>query len=399
VSASRDESARIVTINGGSSSVKFAVFSAGNPPVRMLSGQVEQIGQGGSRLVATGAAGEKVEDRSIDAATHEQAAEQLIEWLATKVGLQNVKAIGHRVVHGGVHLVEHQLIDDELVEELRRTQPLDLAHLPREIALIEAFRKRFAGVPQVACFDTAFHRDLPRVARLLPIPRKYDAAGVRRFGFHGLSYTYLMEELARVAGESASHEKVILAHLGSGASMAAVKDGKPIDTSMAFTPTAGLVMGTRPGDLDPGLLVYIMRVDKKTPEEMDEFISKQCGLIGISETSNDMRDLVAWRATDLRAEEAVDLFCYQAKKFIGAYAAAMGGLDTVVFSAGIGEHSPEVRAGICAGLEFLGLKLDLEKNKRGESVISEEGSRVTVRVMKTDEEMVIAKSVMAIVRG
>ncbi len=364
----------------------------------MLSGQIERVGQEGSRLVATGAAGEKVEDRSIVAATHEQATEQLIEWLGTKVGLQNVIAVGHRVVHGGVQLIEHQLIDEKIVEKLRRTQPLDLAHLPRQIALIEVFRKRFAGVPQVACFDTAFHRNLPRVAKLLPIPRKYDAAGVRRFGFHGLSYTYLMEELAREAGGSAARGKIILAHLGSGASMAAVKEGKPVDTSMAFTPTAGLVMGTRPGDLDPGLLIYMMRMEKQTPEEMDGFISKHCGLIGISETSNDMRDLIAWRATDLRAEEAVELFCYQAKKFIGAYAAAMGGLDTLVFSAGIGEHSPEVRAGICAGLEFLGLKLNLERNARGESVISDEASGVTVRVMKTDEEIVIARSVMAIVR-
>jgi acetate kinase len=374
VSISSDEPRRIVTINGGSSSVKFAVFSSENPPIRLSAGHFERI------------------------TAHDRAADELIDWLDKEVGFRNILAIGHRVVHGGIHLLEHQLVTDELVVELRRTQPLDLAHLPREISLIEAFRKRFAGIPQVACFDTAFHRDLPRVAKLLPIPRKYDEAGVRRFGFHGLSYTYLMEELARVAGESAARGKIILAHLGSGASMVAVNEGKPVDTSMAFTPTAGLVMGTRPGDLDPGLLVYMMRVEKKTPEQMDEFISKRCGLIGVSETSNDMRDLIARRATDVRAAEAFDLFCYQAKKFIGAYAAAMDGLDTLVFSAGIGEHSPEVRAKICDGLAFLELKLDLEKNARGESVISDTGSRVTVCVMKTDEEIVIAKAVIAIVR-
>ncbi len=300
------------------------------------------------------------------------------------------------MVHGGVQLVQHQLVTDELIAELRHTQPLDLAHLPREIALIEAFRERFGRLPQIACFDTAFHRDLPRVARLLPIPRRYDAAGVRRLGFHGLSFAYLMSDLERVAGPTATHGRVILAHLGSGASMAAVSDRKPIDTSMAFTPTAGLVMGTRPGDLDPGLLVYMMRVEKKTPQEMDEFISRQCGLLGVSETGYDMRDLIARRDADVRAAEAVELFCYQAKKFIGAYAAALGGLDTLVFSAGIGEHSPEVRGQICDQLDFLGIHLDAAANVRNDAVISATNSRVCVRVIPTDEQIMIARAVCRI---
>jgi acetate kinase len=248
-------------------------------------------------------------------------------------------------------------------------------------------------LPQVACFDTAFHRDLPEVAQLLPIPRSYYEAGVRRFGFHGLSYTYLMRELERLDGPEAANGRVILAHLGSGASMAAVREGKAIDTTMAFTPTAGLVMGTRPGDLDPGLLIYMTRTEKKTPEEMDEFISHRCGLIGVSETSPDMRDLLARRATDKRAAEAVALFCYQARKWIGALTAALGGLDTLVFAAGIGEKSPEVRAEICTGLEFLGVRLDPARNARNEPIISTEDSNVRVRIIRTDEEMVIARAV------
>lgn len=392
----------ILTINGGSSSIKFAVFSpVSNPdalPRQLLRGTVERIGLPSTILSVGAADGHGSETLPVEAADHEEGAEQLIGWLRQRLGSTAILGIGHRVVHGGIHLVEHQLVTDELVAELKRTQPLDLAHLPREISLIEAFRRRFPGLPQVACFDTAFHRDLPHVAKLLPIPRRYDQAGVRRFGFHGLSYTYLMDQLRRVAPAEADG-RVILAHLGSGASMVAVHCGKPIDTTMAFTPTAGLVMGTRPGDLDPGLLVYMMRVEKLTAEQMDAFISHQCGLLGVSETTYDMRDLIARRQTDERAADAVELFCYQARKWIGAYAAALGGLDTLVFAGGIGEHSTEVRTGICEGLGFLGLRLDPARNAASAEVISTEGEPVTVRVMRTDEEIVIARAVCRVVDG
>ena len=288
----------IVTLNGGSSSIKFAVFDAGAPAVRRLAGEVDRIGLGGTSLVATCADGRRVE-QSIDAVGQRQSAESLAGWLKSQLDEEAVAAIGHRVVHGGTRLVEHQVVTDELLAELRRAQPLDLAHLPGELALVEVFQAAFPGVPQVACFDTAFFRDLPRLAQVLPIPRKYDRAGVRRLGFHGLSYTYLMSELERLASEEA-RGRVILAHLGSGASMAAVLEGRPIDTSMAFTPTAGLVMGTRPGDLDPGLLVYLMRSEAMTAEQMDELVNHRCGLVGISETTSDMRDLLA-RRSDRRA--------------------------------------------------------------------------------------------------
>jgi acetate kinase len=397
-----DDDARVIlTINGGSSTIKFALFtppqSAARPP-RLMSGMLDRVGRPGTSLSVKESRTSAPIVTPLQAADHHEATDRLIDWLLQRVKPDSILGIGHRVVHGGIHLIEHQLVTDALVAELKRTQPLDLAHLPREIALIEGFRRRLPGLPQVACFDTAFHRDMPRVSQLLPIPRKYTDTGIRRFGFHGISFAYLMEELNRIGDAAATGGRVILAHLGAGASLAAVKNGKPMDTSMCFTPTAGLVMATRPGDLDPGLMVYLMREEKFTPDQMDNFISSQCGLLGVSETAYDMRELAAARNTDIRAAEAIDLFCYQTKKWIGAYAAAMGGLDTLVFAGGIGEHAAEVRAAICDGMEFLGLALDDRRNAASAPVISADGAGVTVRVIATDEEVMIAQSVWRLVR-
>jgi acetate kinase len=259
--------------------------------------------------------------------------------------------------------------------------------------LTEAFHRRFPDLPQVACFDTAFHHDMPRVAQLLPIPRRYQAQGVRRYGFHGLSYAFLIEELARVGDQAATTGRVILAHLGNGASLAAVRDGKSVDTSMCFTPTAGVPMSTRSGDLDPGLVWYLARTEKMSAKQFNEMVNFQSGLLGISETSSDMRDLMEHETQDVRAREAVALFCYQVKKWIGAFAAALGGLDTLVFAGGIGEHAPTVRARICEGLGFLGIELEEKRNSANEGVISAAASRVAVRVIRTDEEHMIAKMV------
>jgi acetate kinase len=280
-----------------------------------------------------------------------------------------------------------------MVEELHRLSPFDPDHLPEEILLTGAFHRRFPDLPQVACFDTAFHHDLPAVARLLPIPRRFEAKGVRRYGFHGLSYAFLMGELARLAGPEAARGRIILAHLGNGASLAAVHEGKSIDTSMSFTPTAGVPMSTRSGDLDPGLLWYLARTERMSAKEFNKMVNFQSGLLGMSETSSDMHDLLDLQAKDTRACEAVDLFCYQVKKWIGAFTAALGGLDTLVFAGGIGEHAPTVRARICDGLGFLGIKLEEELNAVNAGVISTDGSRVTVRVMHTDEEWMIANMV------
>lgn len=388
----------ILTVNAGSSSIKFAVFTAGDSPKRILSGQVERIGNPDAQLIAKRVETAEEDRRPIGAETHQKAAESVAEYIRQRLGPDAIAAIGHRIVHGGIHLLEHQLVTPEVMIELRRTQPLDMTHLPREIALIDAFAESFPARPQIACFDTAFHRDLPAVSRLLPIPRQFTDAGIRRFGFHGLSYTYLMDRLTTFAGPEAASGRIILAHLGAGASMAAVHGGKPIDTTMAFTPTAGLVMATRPGDLDPGLLVYLMRQQSMSADEMDDFICRHCGLLGISQTSGDMRDLLAVRAIDPRAAEAVELFCYQAKKYLCALTAALGGLDTIVFAGGIGEHAPEVRAGICEGLDFLGLKLDASRNARECDVISADQSRITVRIIPTDEEIVMVRIVRSILQ-
>jgi acetate kinase len=234
---------------------------------------------------------------------------------------------------------------------------------------------------------------MPRVAKLLPIPRRFDAKGIQRYGFHGLSYAYLMEELARLGDPAARKGRVILAHLGNGASVAAVRDGESIDTSMCFTPTAGLVMSTRSGDLDPGLAPYLARTEQMTTKQFYEMVNHKSGLLGVSETSSDMRDLLDHEKKDVRAAEAVALFCYQAKKWIGSYAAALGGLDTLVFAGGIGENAPLVRARICAGLGFLGIKLDKARNAKNAVKISTNTSPVTLRVIRTDEELMIARSV------
>jgi acetate kinase len=383
----------ILTINGGSSSIKFALFAVGAPLRRVLSGAIERIGMAEAALRVNGLIPADNVTRLVTAPDHTAAVGVLMDWIEERGGRDALTAVGHRVVHGGPKYSEPRRVDAAMIEELRRLSPFDPEHLPEEILLTEAFHRRFPGLPQVACFDTAFHHDLPRVARLLPIPRRYESKGVRRYGFHGLSYAFLMEELARVAGSDAAQGRVILAHLGNGASLAAVHGGKPVDTSMSFTPTAGVPMSTRSGDLDPGLLWYLARTEGLDVQRFNEMVNFQSGLLGVSETSSDMRDLLDRETRDVRAAEAVALFCYQVKKWIGAFAAALGGLDALVFTGGIGENAPPVRARICDGLGFLGIELDTKRNGANEGVISADAGRVAVRVIRTDEEIMIARSV------
>ncbi len=382
----------ILTINGGSSSIKFALYQIGEPLVRMLHGKIDRIGLPDTSLEFNDRIRNQQGISSFVASDPKSAANSLIDWFERQHGFASVKAIGHRVVHGMKH-TEPVLATQELLDELHRIVPFDPEHLPREIELIEAFRQRHPKLPQVACFDTAFHHTMPRVAKLLPIPRRYDAQGVQRYGFHGLSYAYLMQELERLAGTQAANGRVILAHLGNGASLAAVRDGRSTDTTMGLTPAAGLMMSTRSGDIDPGLVSFLARSERMTAEQFDRMINRESGLLGISETSSDMRDLLAREAHDIRAAEAVALFCYQTKKGIGAYAAALGGLDTLVFAGGIGENAPPVRLRICADLGFLGIELDELRNAEHAQVISADTSRVAVRVIRTDEELMIARSV------
>jgi acetate kinase len=389
--------ASALTINGGSSSIKFAVYALSVPPKQTLSGEVERIGLPDA-VLRVKEPGREAARQPIDAADHSRAVEHLIAWLEQRIGLKSLAAVGHRIVHGGPNLWQPQLVSPELVAELKRISPWDPNHLPAEISLIEAFGQQCPDLPQVVCFDTAFHHDLPRVARMLPVPRRLEAEGVRRYGFHGLSFTYLLQELARVAGPDAANGRIILAHLGAGASLAAVHKGRCIDTTMAFTPTAGLVMATRTGDIDPGLLVYLMRGNQMTSDQLDDLVNRQSGLLGISETSPDMRDLLARQSSDERAAEAVAIFCYQAKKWIGAYVAALGGLDTLVFSGGIGENAQEIRRRICDGLDCFGIRLDAARNDANAAVISTEGSRAMVRMIRTDEESVIVTAMQRILK-
>jgi acetate kinase len=334
----------------------------------------------------------------VDAPSLEAAVGLLIDRVGKSFGTGSLAAVGHRVVHGGPHFLPEP-VTDALLDDLRRVAPFDPDHIPGEIVLIEAFRRLNPDLPQVACFDTGFHHDLPRVAQIVPIPRRFEARGVRRYGFHGLSYAYLMEELSRVAGADAAQGRVILAHLGSGASLAAVKDGRCVETSMGFTPASGLVMGTRPGDLDPGLALFLARKEGITPEQFHHMVSHESGLLGVSETSPDLRDLLAREADDQRAAEAVELFCYRVRTGIGALTAALGGLDTLVFAGGIGENSPEARYRILSALGFLGITLDAARNRAGSPIISAEGGRVVVRVIPTDEELMIARATAAVIQG
>ncbi|MDH4368474.1 MAG: acetate/propionate family kinase [Nitrospira sp.] len=387
----------VLTINGGSSSLKFALFQETNRPVALLRGMIDRIGLPESILIITNREGGQLERRGLTASDPVACVGVLIGWLERQIDMRHLRAIGHRVVHGGLTYSQPEPVTPGLLAELRRISPYDPEHMPSELALIEAFGKRDPKLPQFACFDTAFHRDMPRVARLLSIPRRFDKSGVQRYGFHGLSYAFLMKELARVGKKNEADGRVILAHLGNGASMAAIKDGKSLDTTMGFTPTSGLPMSRRSGDLDPGLISYLARTEGMSPEQFHKMVNTESGLLGVSETSSDMRDLLKEERNDVRAAEAVALFCYHVKRYIGSLAAALGGLDTLVFSAGIGEHSPIVRARICEGLEFLGIVIDSVRNEAGEAVISKESSNVTVRVIHTNEESEIARSVMEMI--
>jgi acetate kinase len=384
---------RILTINGGSSSIKFALFECGGSCRKILEGGIERIGLRESALRMKGPDPADNFSRLVNAPDHAAALEVLLRSIEERNDHGALAAVGHRVVHGGPKYSQPQLVTAEMIEELRRLSPFDPEHMPEEILLIDAFRRRFSDLPQVACFDTAFHHDLPRVAALLPIPRRYEAQGVRRYGFHGLSYAFLMEELARVAGPEAAKGRVILAHLGNGASLAAVSDGKPMDTSMSFTPAAGLVMSTRAGDLDPGLAYFFSRTGQMTVEEFHHMVNHESGLLGVSESSSDMRDLLDRESRDIRAAEAIALFCYQARKWIGSYAAVLGGLDTLIFAGGIGENAPVIRARICERLEFLGIEIEAARNAANAGVISTNTGRALVRVIHTDEEHMIAKAV------
>ncbi len=382
----------VLVLNAGSSSLKFAAFNDNRALTRIFTGAIDRIGSSKASFTLTKIDSQETERAEIPATDHIAGLEHLLERLSKTTSTASFNAVGHRVVHGGPRYEKPQRVDNAMLTELRAIRAFDPEHLPAEIALMECLAAKLPGTPQIACFDTAFHSAMPRVAKLLPIPRRYEAKGVRRYGFHGLSYEYLTTQ-PRMDG------RVILAHLGNGASLAAVRDGQPVDTSMGFTPAAGLPMSTRSGDLDPGLVGFLAQTEQMTAEQFHAMINWQSGLLGISETSSDMRDLLARETNDQRAADAIALFCYQVKKWIGAFAAALGGLDTLTFTGGIGEDAPAIRARICEGLGFLGIELDQQPNAANAEVISKSGSRVSVRVIRTDEELIMAKSVCRFLKG
>jgi acetate kinase len=318
----------------------------------------------------------------------------VFDWLEKQGYLGDMAAAGHRIVHGGTRFTEPERVTPDFLAELETLVPLDPDHLPEAIAGIRFISQKLPELPQIACFDTAFHTGLPTVARMYAIPRSLYEEGIRRYGFHGLSYEYVLQQLRAMDGGLAEG-RVIIAHLGNGASMVALRGGKSVDTSMGFTPLEGLVMGTRSGDVDPGALIYLLQQGKMSPGELGEHLNKRSGLLGVSGSSEDMRDLLEKSPGDAHAAEAVELFCYRARKYIGAYAAALGGLDLLVFTGGIGEHAAPVRDKICAGLEFLGIQLDPPRNHSNAPLISRTDAAVKVRVIATNEDLMIVRHVRA----
>jgi acetate kinase len=383
---------KVLTINSGSSSIKFALFNVGEVLEREFDGKIDRIGLSNSMLAFNDLVNKKQGSFSVGDLNHDAAMTFLMDWLEKKIHFPTVKAVGHRVVHGMNHS-EPQLVNQVLIDDLYRIVPYDPDHMPNEIHLIEAMMLRHPKLPQIACFDTAFHRDMPRVAKLLAIPHRFEDKGIQRYGFHGLSYSYLLEELAKLEKTETISGRIILAHLGNGASMAAVLNGKSIDTSMGFTPASGLPMSTRSGDIDPGLVTFLMRMEKMSEAQFHQMTNLESGLLGVSGISSDMRDLLGKESSSPAAADAIGLFCYQAKKQIGAYAAALGGLDTLVFTGGIGESAALIRKRICEGLSFLGIEIDESENTSNAPLISKENGRVKVRVIETDEELMIARSI------
>jgi acetate kinase len=387
---------QLLTLNTGSSSVKAALYQGERGEERTIAIRAERIGHTDAHFRITAVDGTPLLDEQRDFPDYGAALDALFSWLEEAQPDLMLDAVGHRLVHGGSRYRDPQRITAEMVAALRELVPIDPEHLPQALAAIEAVTKKYPHLLQIACFDTAFHQRMPPVAQLYPLPREYRDAGLIRYGFHGLSYEYIMATL-RDTDPVAANGRIIIAHLGSGASMVAVRDGVSLDTTMGFTPTGGLMMGTRTGDLDPGVLLYLLTNRGLDPAALGTLVNKHSGLLGVSGTSGDMRDLLDRAATDLQARIAIDLFCYTARKNVGALSAVLGGVDTLIFTGGIGERAVPVREAICADLAYLGITLDAELNATNAPIISHMTGAVTVRVLPTDEDLVIARHTARIV--
>jgi acetate kinase len=379
----------LLILNAGSSSLKFAIYSADSAPAPSAAyhGVIEEIGRRGRFHIEQRDKG-SVLDQAVSPATHAQALRLVLEWLNNShPGLQ-LRAAGHRVVHGGAAFSQPALVDDRVLAELEKLIPLSPLHQPHNLGAIRALAELLPDLPQVACFDTAFHHALPNVAKHFALPREMAARGVRRYGFHGLSYAYIASVLPEHLG-SAADGRVIVAHLGNGASLCAMRQRRSVETSMSFTPLDGLPMGTRCGAIDPGVLLYLMREEGMRPDQLEDLLSHGSGLLGYSGISSDVRALLA--SDHPHAAEALDLFAYRISQAVASHAVAAGGIDALVFTAGIGEHAAPVRAAVCQRLEWLGLHLDEDANNRHHPCISQAKSPISVWVIPTNEEWVIAR--------
>lgn len=372
----------ILVVNCGSSSIKFALYEMADISLR-IKGTLKGIGKENGHFSAAGATGKVITDESVHLPNNQEAFGHLLGWLRYIGYEKQLYAISHRIVQGGLHHSAPERITEKLLANLEQLIPMAPLHLPPELEAIRFFQQQYSDIIQVACFDTAFHNTMPRAARHYPLPQALTREGVIRYGFHGLSYNYIVHTL-QPAG------KTIIAHLGNGASMAAINGQQSIDTTMGFTPAGGLVMGTRPGDLDPGVLLYLLQQKKLSPDQLHQLLNSQSGLLGVSGLAADMQQLLEAAPENPQAAEAIELFCYQARKHLGAMAAAMGGLQTLVFTGGIGQHLPAIRAGICHNMAFLGIVLDETRNQENAAVISHRASPVTIRIVPTDEEWMIA---------
>ncbi len=382
---------QILTINSGSSSLKFSIYRMESEENLLRTGELSRIGMPEGDFEIRDGNGRKLLDKSFEIKNHDSAIQMLFNWMQEDNPDRNLNGIGHRLVHGGKEFREPLRLEERHIHQLEALTPLAPEHLPHEIKAIKVIFNKFPDISQVACFDTGFHRHMPKISQMYPLSAELWDSDIRRYGFHGLSYEYIMQELEKELGDSVKKQKIIIAHLGNGASMAAVKEGKSIDTTMGFTPAGGLMMGTRSGDLDPGVLVYLEKEKNYSVSDINRLVNEQAGLIGVSGKSSSMKDLLDKEETDTHSREAIELFCYQALKYLGAMTAVLGGLDILVFTGGIGENSPEIRERISQKADFLAIDINSKKNSSNEAVISSDESPVNVRVIKTDEELMIAR--------
>jgi len=379
----------LLAINAGSSSIKFSLFRLTANVQKIGEGRITRIGLPGMSFELKRNQFSEIETLPNDVTDYISAIRFIVDWLECQPLFAHVKFIAHRMVHG-MEDCSPAIVDDRMLSTLKQEAGDDPEHLPNEIQLIEAFRYRYPRLPQYVCFDSYFHQNMPKVAKLLPLPRHFIQSGMRRYGFHGLSYQFIIQKLK---SEGNADGKIIIAHLGNGSSLAAVKDGKSMDTTMGFTPASGLPMSSRSGDIDPGVAWHILKHEGYTADQLIHMLNHKSGLLGVSGSSGDMMDLLSRDANDEFAAEAIDMFCYYVKKTIGAFTAALGGIDTLVFTGGIGENASAIRKKVCMGLEFFGIELDSEANQKNENVISVAEAGVKVYVMPTDEELVMAEMV------